>query len=229
MLEPMQRQSGPVPLTVARHVADLHDVLKQIPQTEIVRLVGFSWGAMLALSYAAKHPDNIDRVTLIGCGTFDEHSRKVYQDNMVKRMTGDDKKRIDKIEARLKTGNNQNKRNELFAELGAIYSRIQSYEPLNDYTNDVMNFDEEGFRQTWADAILLQKQGIQPAEFVNISAAVTMIHGDDDPHPGRLIYDCLAQFIRNLQYIGLPRCGHKPWGEQYAKDEFYKLLTELLK
>ncbi len=47
VLEPLQRTSGVVPLTVARHVADLHEVLRGP-----VRLVGFSWGAMLALTEA---------------------------------------------------------------------------------------------------------------------------------------------------------------------------------
>jgi pimeloyl-ACP methyl ester carboxylesterase len=36
-------------------------------------LVGHSWGAMLALCYAAEHP--VERVVLVGCGTFDEASR----------------------------------------------------------------------------------------------------------------------------------------------------------
>jgi pimeloyl-ACP methyl ester carboxylesterase len=89
-----------------------------------------------------------------------------------------------------------------------------------------VNFDEEAFRQTWADVISLQQQGVQPAEFENIGVPVVMIHGDEDPHPGKLIYDSLFPFIKNLQYFGLPCCGHKPWIEQYAKDDFYKLLID---
>ena len=223
-LEPLQRASGLTRLTVAQHIADLHNVLKQTRQTETIRLVGFSWGAMLALTYAARHYENIDRVILIGCGTFDEHSRQDYRDNMDINTTNDDRKRITKIEARLRAEKKQNKRDKLFGELGSIYSRIQSYKSTGDCDDDILHFDEEGFRQTWADAISLQQQGIQPAEFANIRATVTMIHGDDDPHPGKMIYKSLVPFIRNLQYIGLPRCGHKPWTEHYAKDDFYKLL-----
>ncbi len=227
-LEPLQRASGRTRLTVAQHITDLHNVLKQTRRTETIRLVGFSWGAMLALTYAARHYENIDCVILIGCGTFDEHSRKVYRDNMDINTTNDDRKRIEKIEVRLRKENDKYKRNELFGELGSIYCCIQSYKLYGHCDNDILHFDEEGFRQTWADAISLQQQGIQPAEFANIRAPVTMIHGDDDPHPGKMIYKSLAPFIRNLQYIGLPRCGHKPWTERYAKDDFYKLLTNKL-
>ena len=52
VLEPLQRTSGVVPLTLARHVADLHEVLRGPLREGPVRLVGFSWGAMLALTEA---------------------------------------------------------------------------------------------------------------------------------------------------------------------------------
>lgn len=65
---PLQRRSGDVPLTVARHVEDLFALVSGPPL-----LVGHSWGAMLALCYAAEHP--VDRVVLAGCGTFDSASR----------------------------------------------------------------------------------------------------------------------------------------------------------
>jgi pimeloyl-ACP methyl ester carboxylesterase len=217
-----------VPLTVARHIADLHSILHQIQRTETIRLVGFSWGAMLALTYSVRYPENIDRIILIGCGTFDENSRKIYRNNMTKRMTDNDQKRIKKIEALLEAENDRHKRNELLAESGLIYSRIQSYKPSDDCISDIMNFDEGAFRQTWADAISLQQQRVQPAEFASIGIPVVMIHGDEDPHPGKLIYDSLFPFIKNLRYFGLPRCGHKPWIEQYAKDNFYELLIDKL-
>jgi pimeloyl-ACP methyl ester carboxylesterase len=229
IIEPLQRGSGDIPLTVALHVEDLHNVLQEIPQGEKVRLVGFSWGAMLALTYAARHPEQIESVILIGCGTFDEQSRRIYIDNIARGMRSGEKQRIKKIEALFVLENDRGRRNKLFAELGSIYSRIQAFKPFGDCFDDALHFDKEGFKQTWSNAILLQKQNIQPAEFANIRAAVTMIHGKDDPHPGKLIYKSLARHIQNLRYFDLPRCGHKPWIEKYAKDDFYKLLFDCLK
>ena len=228
IFEPLQRLSGDVPLTVALHVDDLHNVLQGIPDGEKIRLVGFSWGAMLALTYAARHPERIERLILIGCGTFDEQSRRIYIDNIARRMKPGEQKRIKQIEGLLVMEKDRERRNKFFTELGAIYSRTQSFKPYGDCFNDVLCLDEGGFRQTWADALSLQKQNIQPAEFANIRASVTMIHGKDDPHPGKLIYKSLIRFIPDLRYFDLPRCGHKPWIEQYAKDDFYKLLINCL-
>ena len=56
ILEPMQRGSDDKPLTVERHIADLHEVVQSQCEGGRPALVGHSWGAMLALAYAAAHP-----------------------------------------------------------------------------------------------------------------------------------------------------------------------------
>src|SRR5690349_10165009 len=53
VLEPMQRRTnGATMLTVADHVEDLAGVLEGP-----TLIVGWSWGAMLALSFAVAHPE----------------------------------------------------------------------------------------------------------------------------------------------------------------------------
>src|SRR5688572_17590053 len=69
VLEPLQRRSGRVALTVARHVEDLAFVA---PRPAV--LVGWSWGAMLGLSFAARYPERVSALVLVGCGTYDERS-----------------------------------------------------------------------------------------------------------------------------------------------------------
>lgn len=73
VLEPWQRGSGGPPLSVARHVEDLHALVETLPGPPAI--VGESWGAMLALAYAAAHPDAASAVALVGCGTFDPAAR----------------------------------------------------------------------------------------------------------------------------------------------------------
>ena len=75
VLEPWQRGSTGVPLTVARHVADLHELVESRCGGARPALVGSSWGAMLALAYAAAHPHQAGSLVLIGCGTFDPSAR----------------------------------------------------------------------------------------------------------------------------------------------------------
>ena len=56
VIEPWQRGSGAETLSVAHHVEDLHSVIMGLDCASPPALVGHSWGAMLALCYAATHP-----------------------------------------------------------------------------------------------------------------------------------------------------------------------------
>jgi pimeloyl-ACP methyl ester carboxylesterase len=47
-----------------------------------------------------------------------------------------------------------------------------------------------------------------------------MLHGADDPHPGRMIRDGLLPVIPHLEYVEFPRCGHDPWRERHAREAF---------
>ncbi|HUX14545.1 MAG TPA: alpha/beta hydrolase, partial [Spirochaetia bacterium] len=71
ILEPFQRGSSGEPLSVARHVADLRQLIESRREDTLPAIVGHSWGAMLALAYAAEYPDSIAALVLIGCGSFD--------------------------------------------------------------------------------------------------------------------------------------------------------------
>ena len=75
VIEPLQRGSRDGPLTVARHVEDLRDVLLHEARGERPALVGSSWGAMLALAFAAGHPGLAGARVLIGWGTLDPAAR----------------------------------------------------------------------------------------------------------------------------------------------------------
>src|SRR5262249_14242758 len=73
VLEPSPRRSGTVALTVTQHVGDLAHVLPGwLP------IVGWSWGAMLALSFAVDHPDLVQALALVGCGTYDPAARGTF-------------------------------------------------------------------------------------------------------------------------------------------------------
>ena len=75
VLEPFQRSSGTVPLTVAQHVNDLASIAP-----EPCAIVGHSWGAMLGLSFTARYPNRVTRLTLVGCGTYNEECRAIYRE-----------------------------------------------------------------------------------------------------------------------------------------------------
>ncbi|HEV9038441.1 MAG TPA: alpha/beta hydrolase, partial [Puia sp.] len=53
--------------TTERHVRDLDAIVQQVGAKKVI-LLGHSWGAILAVLYAADHPDRVDRLIVTGPG-----------------------------------------------------------------------------------------------------------------------------------------------------------------
>jgi pimeloyl-ACP methyl ester carboxylesterase len=67
----------------------------------------------------------------------------------------------------------------------------------------------------------LQDYGTYPSAFAAIESPVLMMHGQYDPHPGKMIRDSLLPFIPQLEYQEYDYCGHNPWIERSAREPFF--------
>ena len=223
VFEPLQRRSGAVPLTVARHVDDLARVMRgRMP------IVGSSWGAMLALSFAVDHPELVQSLVLIGCGTYDPSARAMFASAMSYRLGADGRRRMADIRAAFEATNDPATRNDLLAQRGALSAQVQSVALIEPNTSDLVA-DARGHEETWNDVLRRQNDGIEPQAFAAITAPVLMIHGDDDPHPGVTIRDTLRPLLPQLEYVGIARCGHLPWLEQDGREPCLRALRTWLR
>lgn len=221
VIEPFQRRSGDGPLTVARHVEDLREVLASTFPGERPALVGSSWGAMLALAFAAEHPAAAGPLVLVGSGTFDPESRRLYREATESRMTEDLRRRLAAMEAEVADPDERMRRR------GDLLLPLSCVDPV---TRDLEcpEVDSRGLEETWNDMLRLQDEGVYPAAFARIESPVLMLHGTFDPHPGRAIRDGLAPHLRRLEYREWDRCGHFPWIERAVREEFFRVLREWL-
>jgi pimeloyl-ACP methyl ester carboxylesterase len=223
VLEPWQRGSGDGTLTVAGHVADLHEMIEQLCPGERPALVGHSWGAMLALAYAAEHPDRAGPLALVACGTFDPASRAELDRVFESRLTDELRREVKSLPKRVRSPNERLRRKYALLEPLFLFDPIDDGEP-----DDAPPLDVRAHLQTWADMTRLQAQGVYPAAFAAIRSAVLMLHGACDPHPGRMIRASLAPYLPQLQYREWDKCGHKPWVERRVREEFFAVLREWL-
>ncbi len=224
VLEPWQRRADTLPegerLTVARHVDDLAALLDAEHPDAPPAVLGHSWGAMLALAFAAEHPTRVARLVLVGCGTFDEAARAVYERRCAERLrekgvappTWEDAGPDD--DARL-------------AALGRFTAELDGHDLLPD-EHALGPCDARGHRETWDDMLACQAAGRYPAAFAAIDAPVLAVAGAHDLHPGRLVADGLRAVVPRLRFVELPRCGHAPWRERHARDAFLELVRDEL-
>jgi pimeloyl-ACP methyl ester carboxylesterase len=218
VLEPFQ---SAVSATVADHVADLHEVVESFAQGSAPALVGHSWGAMLALAYAAAHPGSAGPIVLVCSGTFDLPSREQFSINLSERKK--DPGARNRFERALQISDP----NDRFRELGKQTLELYSYDLAT--TDQEIDESEPGCSESsWEDMVRLQNEGVYPAAFAAIKSPVLMLHGAADPHPGEMIRASLAPYIPQLEYREWDRCGHYPWLEKSTRGEFFSVLRTWL-
>ena len=217
VLEPWQRGGGGESLTVARHVADLDKLIRARCGGEKPALVGESWGAMLALAYAAEHPGTAGPLVLIGCGTFDPAARALMRQIIHERLGDDGRRRMERLEEDFADPD------ERLREQYRLVHPVFDYDPVDEDEDegDAGTFDVRAHTETWTDMLRMQEAGTYPAAFAAVTSAVLMLHGTYDPHPGRMVRDGLRPFLPQIEYREWERCGHSPWHERHVREEFF--------
>jgi pimeloyl-ACP methyl ester carboxylesterase len=221
VLEPFQRRSGDVPLTVADHVADLRGLVTSRCAGTPPALVGHSWGAMLALAFAAAHPDLTGPLVLVGCGTFDPMARARLHAIVEERMTPPLRRRLELLPAEIPDPD------ELMRAQSGLTLPLYSHDLIASEPEPI-ECDARAHEETWADMLRLQERGVYPSAFAAIRSPVLMLHGAADPHPGRMILESLRPHIPQIEYCELEQCGHYPWLEKAARGQFFATLKTWL-
>jgi len=226
VVEPLQRRSGIVPLTVSQHVEDLAAIA---PTGSAI--VGHSWGAMLGLSFAACFPNRVSSLALVGCGTYDEECRAQFRSRLDALMDDATRSRLEALKLRAAMEVDPDVRDAVVRQGGDLTMSIEAYELMDsvDDPSDALQYDGGANAETWKDVLRLQREGLEPQRFSRISCPVLMLHGYIDPHPGAATRDLLRRFIPHLQYGEFEKCGHEPWKEQHARHPFLVALLSWLR
>jgi pimeloyl-ACP methyl ester carboxylesterase len=176
---------------------------------------------MLALAYAAAHPDGARALALVGCGTFDRAARERLEAVRESRMDGSLRSRVDRLPREIPDPDAR------LEALGALLVPVYSHD-LVTAELEVEGCDARAHHETWQDMMRLQEAGVYPAAFAAIRSPVIMLHGASDPHPGPLIRASLAPYLPQIEYREWEQCGHYPWLERAVRDEFIAFLSDWL-
>jgi len=219
--EPIQRRADDLPLTVARHIADLHEVIQLHSPGVRPALAGASWGAMLAMAYAAEHPDTAGPLVLVGSGTYEAKARARLLETLAERITPALQERLERVPREHPDPD------EALRVTGRLISSLYNVDPV-DPALEPIPFDARGHRETDADWGHLRDAGVYPSAFAAIRSPVLMLHGAYDPHPGALIRDSLLPFVPHLEYHEWPDAGHDLSLEPTIRDDFFAVLRTWL-
>ncbi len=221
ILEPFQTAD-----TLEGQVEELRAVLERNADLPVT-LVGYSWGAWLGYLVAARHPTLVKKLILISSGPFEDGYATDIMKTRLNRLTEVERTEISALLEKLNDPTTEDK-DTTMARTGELISKADAYDPIQ-HKDEVLAVQYHVFQSVWNDAEELRSSGklLQLAE--QIKCPVTAIHGDYDPHPAEGVKKPLTNMLNDFRFILLENCGHTPWIERQARDEFFGILKEELK
>ena len=218
VIEPLQTAN-----TIDGQLDELLEILS-IQGNLPITLVGHSWGAWLVYIFAAKHPEIVKKIILVSSAPFEEKEAQNIMKTRLNRLSEKDRSRIFAIQNNLKDPLIRNK-NQLFKQFAELMSKADSFASLTSESY-VIEFQSELNEIIWNEANKLRKSGKLIGFGKRIKCPVVAIHGDYDPHPAEGVKIPLSGTLDKFKFILLKKCGHYPWNEKNAYNEFYQILRK---
>jgi pimeloyl-ACP methyl ester carboxylesterase len=186
-------------------------------------LIGSSWGAVLALFFASRHKAMVDRLILIGSAVFDAHYSELINPLRKSRVSPENLRQFEELE-REKAGASPEERDRIFQKSVGLLFEGDAFDPIT-LDLELIEVQTRVNHSVWADFLKLRDEpGRLEREFSTIDMPVTVIHGDYDPHLIDGIRPYLSAWMPQTSFHILANCGHYPWIERQAREEFYRIL-----
>jgi proline iminopeptidase len=211
---PVSRET---PVGWQEHVADLEQ-LRQAWGVEQLALAGYSWGGLLALLYATKHPDRVSRLALVSPAPAWRAAREEFERRFNERNLAPE---LQRQRAELRQSGLREQDPDLYAKRLFELS-VAAYFHDPERARDLTPFRVTGRTQQEVWSSLGDYDLRQSLPELQLPALV--LHGESDPIPQETARE-LAQLL-GAGFRALPRCGHVPYVEAF--EEFRDRLGEFL-
>lgn len=207
-----------VPVGWREQVADL-DALRDVWGLGRLHLLGYSWGALLAMLYAVTHPERVASLALLSPAPAAMRERAVYDDALAARNATPEllAARHALQQSGLRTQDLAAYNQRLFELAVAGYF----HDPAR--ARDLHPFRVTGRTQQEVWHSLGETFDLRPA-LTHLDVRAIVVHGDDDPIP-LATAQATAEALR-APCIVLPNCGHVPYVE--APEAFVAALDPFL-
>src|SRR5262245_10016993 len=189
----------PESMTLQQVVEDLEGLRIHLKQDRLF-LIGHSWGGMLAIAYAAAHPDRIDRMVLIGPGGPTLEFAAWFPDNIRMRLRPEDLEAERYWDEAVKRGVDPDK-----AALegiraitpGYFFDRVKGLEFASQLKDDAVHIQVN----TLLFADMNKKYDLRPA-LRQLARPVLIVQGHQDPVGDKTAEDIHAAIKTSvLNYI----------------------------
>jgi proline iminopeptidase len=205
------------------YVADV-EALRAHLQLDKWVVLGHSWGGMLAMAYAARHPGRVQALVLVASGGPTLHFLDYFFDNQVARLTLEERELVKYWSDPARSAADPQR---------ALYERFRAAAPGYVFDRKValllaaatppQAFSAEVYNLMMAD-LKARPYDLRSA-LESLSFPVLIIQGRQDPTGDSTAHEIRGSLPQaSLQFI--ERCGHFPWIEQ--PEPFFRDVSAFL-
>lgn len=207
-----------VPVGAHEQVHDL-EALRDVWQMQQMHLVGYSWGALLAMLYSLAHPSRVASLSLVSPAPAAASERAGYEATLAARNSTD---ALKSARAALQAGDLRRTDPDGYAS--KLFSlAVAGYFHNPSRSAELTPFRITGRTQQAVWDSLGTDYDLRPA-LSRLSIPAIVLHGDDDPIPLATAQATAAAL--KAEMVVLPDCGHVPYIE--AREQFRAALDRFL-
>lgn len=206
--------------SIAGLVEELYNQIRE-NSSDKVTLIGHSWGAWLVALFADKYPELVEHIILVGSGPLEDKYVSEIGARRFQNLSKEDGVIFQRLIDNQATDEDMEK-------IPNIFEKSDNYclESREEHKAD--KTDSEMHNKVWSEAAKLRTNGKLLTSFKNIKSKIYLIQGQVDPHPVKGVTIPLQENGIPCETYVLEKCGHSPFMEKYAKDEFYKVLIQVI-
>ena len=218
VIEPLQAQDS-----VKGQIRELAEQLESFDHP--LTLIGYSWGAMLGILYAAENPQRVKRLILVGCPPLEDQYVSTIMKRRLKHLKKKDRR---KVQVLIKKSHNGLLSQDEFDRFGLLMDKADGYKKKVKH-GQKKKFQPEIYQKVWAEAEHIRSDRGFIRALNQIKCPIIIIHGRQDPHPFRSIIRACKISKCKFEVFILNRCGHVPWEETFATERFLGIIRALMK
>jgi pimeloyl-ACP methyl ester carboxylesterase len=218
VLEPLQTADS-----IKGQVTELHSVLQNHAELPVT-LVGWSWGATLSYVTAARYPDIVKKLILIGTPPLEDKVRPDLTPIWLDRLSEAERVEFTSLE-NFVWGGAEGDKSASMGRLFRLIARAETLDPM-PHKDDVLEYQLHINIAVGLEMRKLLASGKLTESGKQITCPVTAIHGDYDPRSAEVVRDFLSHVLKEFKFVLLEKCGHYPWVERHARGEFFRVLRE---
>lgn len=219
-------RQGNLEVGIEDHLQDLARIVDHYAKDSKPIIVGHSWGAMLAVLFAGRHSNRLQKAILIGCGPLSKHQGEVFQEELQKRF-----------------GNRQDYYDDLWSALSQEEDEVRQQKLADHYIDELMEIYQMDptsgseiqprhwdFRGGYR-AMCESEDYIANDEYVKalstICVPLTIMHGRLDPVSPNALFDLARKHVSELSTFEFAKAGHYPWAGPDRETFLERLKQEL--